>query len=366
MALPIEMQVGELITQSRQAPQGPTAIALAEEAVRLADTTRDVALGMMAREQLIEAATFGGQSQKAIVAFTWCMAQCDRQPEEFDETNFFWSFKWIADNLAEYPTIPREQIFRLIDDMAARYERHGYSLKPVHKTRIDTCVDMGELEGARHWLLKWQQTPEDWNNDCEACEVNSLGRFQLLLGDFDAAMSTFHPLLNTRRLRCSNVPHATYATVLGPLMARGRGEEADGYHAVGYPMVRSSPSFLPEAGLHMEFAAARGNTARGLKMFERHVGWLLHSGSPLEHLLFYLSARRLIGAAREKARGESRKLRLPKGLPLYRDDGEYAWVDLLAWIDGELNKLATAFDARNGNDHYTRRVAETRGQGPDA
>jgi hypothetical protein len=360
MDLPIEMQVEELITQSRRAPRGPTAIALAEEAVRLADTSRDVALGVLARERLIDAAAYGGQSLKLIVAFTWILAQCDKDPERFHEAEYFWKFKWFAEHLAEFPEIPKDRLFALFDDMAARYERHGYSLRPVHKVRCNACVEMGDIEGARHWFMKWQQTEMDWNNDCAACEADSKGRFQLALGDYKGAMQTFRPIVDTRRMRCAEVPHVTFAQVSLPTLRDGAEEKAVGYQEAGYRMVRNNPDFIRQVGMHIEFAAEHGDVDEGLKMFERHAVWYTHSGSPLEHFTFLLGVRKLIAKAKQRSRQETRKLRFPRALPFWQQDGNYRWDDLLTWADTELDRLAAAFDARNGNDHYTRQVDEAR------
>jgi hypothetical protein len=355
-----EEQVQELIYQSMSAPKGPTAISFAEEAVRIADTLRDVHLGMEAREQLIDAAGNGGRSDKMLVAFTWCLARCDRAPDEFEEEDFFWSFKWVGEHLAEFPHISRTQVFALFDDMERRYKRHDYSIKPVHKLRCNACVEMGDMEQARKWFAKWQKERGDWNNDCAACEANSKGEFQLALGDFAAARRTYKPIIETLKLKCAEVPHLSHGRMLLPLHEHDLQEEAERSHKLGYKLVRNNPDFLVPVGQHIAYAAARGDVKDGLKMLEKHAGWLTHSGSPLDHFEFFVGIRAVLAAGKSAASTDQVKLRLPKELPVYRPDGEYPWDDLLAWADSRLNELATAFDKRNGNDYYSSRVREAR------
>lgn len=359
----METQVEELLRQSRAAPRGPTAIALAEEAVRLADSARDPQLGMLARGALIDAAGHGGRSDKMLVAFAWVLAQCDageRKEPLFHESTWLWRYKWVGEHVAEFPHITRGQISALFDDMELRYARNGNSAKPVHKLRCNACIRMGRLEEARHWLRLWQDTPKDWKNDCAACEADALGQFQLALGDFAGAMQTFAPIVEHGRLRCAEVPHLTYSRTLLPLARDGQAERASQYHEQGYRRIRSNPDFIEPVGRHLEFIGLYGETAEGLRLIERHLVWLTHSGSPLEHLAFYVGMRRVLVAARARARGETRRLRLPRTHPLWRQDGEYRWDELIHWADVELDKLAGAFDARNGNDYCARRVKEAR------
>src|SRR4028118_2006681 len=79
-------QVRELFFQSYYLEDGDSKIMLLEEAVRLADICGDFALQYDARDYLINAATFGGAPEKALVAYSWCLAQYDAgREQEMDE-----------------------------------------------------------------------------------------------------------------------------------------------------------------------------------------------------------------------------------------------------------------------------------------
>jgi hypothetical protein len=72
---------------------------------------------------------------------------------------------------------------------------------------------------------------------------------------------------------------------------------------------------------------------------------------------FYRAARLLLSRLQVKGHGAV-PLRLPSNFPLHRPDGRYEVAALMGWFDAQLNALATRFDARNGNDHFRRRIAE--------
>ena len=96
MSADYQTQVEELLDQAGELPDGPSKLALLEEAVRLADVHQDVALGDEVRSDLIRVAKFSGYPEKALVAFSWRLAQADRDPDNFPEKDLLWEYKWIA------------------------------------------------------------------------------------------------------------------------------------------------------------------------------------------------------------------------------------------------------------------------------
>jgi len=68
----------------------PARIAIHEEAVARADTLNDITLGYETRQKLVEAALFGGRPDLMLVAFSWCVAAFDTDPDQFDAHDFLW------------------------------------------------------------------------------------------------------------------------------------------------------------------------------------------------------------------------------------------------------------------------------------
>ena len=108
------------------------------------------------------------------------------------------------------------------------------------------------------------------------------------------------------------------------------------------------------------FLVLTDNLLQGVKLFEKHLPWALEKVKLSEQYYFYLATRLLF--LRLRASGQERvKLRLLTTLPCFEETGAYEVVKLFDWFDGTCRELAAKFDARNGNDHYTRQVEEQAG-----
>ena len=93
----------ELIREAEHLGDTVAGVTAAEDAVRAADVSGSDDQRLRAREALIQNATFTGLPDKALVAFTWCLALCDREPDEFPDERMLWSYKWIVNSLDSFP-----------------------------------------------------------------------------------------------------------------------------------------------------------------------------------------------------------------------------------------------------------------------
>ncbi|HTU17501.1 MAG TPA: hypothetical protein VMG10_05505 [Gemmataceae bacterium] len=351
-------QVEELLDQAASLPDGPSKVALLEEAVRLADVHQDVILGDTVRAKLIEAATFSGYPEKALVAFSWRLGQCDRNPTQFPESKLLWQYKWIASKLDNFPQISRQQIEDAFDDMTRRYQRAGAKLRPIFEIRWDMALAMGEPDQARKYYRLWEKAPRDSHTDCLACEQQGRVYFHVEMGKNVKALELAEQILRGR-MRCRTIPHRTYAQVLMPLLKLRQVEKAVEYHRKGYRLIRNNLTFLYTTSAHLTFLVLTDNLLRALKMFEDHLGWALNSKDPYACWRFYLAAHLLMSRLAESGQ-TTFKLRLPKTAPCYQEGSRYEVSDLASWIHKTCLDLATRFDARNGNDSFVRRL---KGQG---
>jgi hypothetical protein len=358
MTTDYQAQVEELLDQTFVLPDGPSKLALLEEAVRLADSHQDVALGDDVRDDLIRTATFSGYPEKALVAFSWRLAQADRDPEQFPDCRLLWQYKWIAGKLKNFPQISRKQIDDALDDMAQRCQRAGCGLRSIHKLRADDARDMGEPDEARRHYRAWEKTPRDYNSDCLACEQDHRVTHYLFLGKKEKALELAQPILRGA-MRCAEIPHITYASVLLPLLQLGQVEQAAEYHHKGYRPIATNRNYLAQIGDHLLFLALTENLSRGIHLFEKHVSWALEVNDQRERWLFFLGARFLLSRVVENGT-TSLKLRLPKALPCYQEEGRYESAVLASWVDETCRDLAAQFDARNGNDGFARRLTAQR------
>ncbi|MDQ1610896.1 MAG: hypothetical protein QOG00_827 [Pyrinomonadaceae bacterium] len=350
-------QVRDLFIQAYYLPDGDTKIALLEEAVRLADICGDFKLRYDAREHLIEAATFGGAPEKALVAYSWSLAQYDARPEEVNEWDVLWKYKWILDTIANFPQISKAQILEMLDDMAARYKRAGYSLRSNYLMRNRLYQFWDEAEAARYFH-KGHETPRDILSDCAACERSDEVSFAIREGDDARAVELAEPIIRGR-MRCSSIPKSTFANLLLPLVRLGRLEEAVSLHFQGYRLVaRAAKGSVSTASEHLEFLVVTENFDRAVGIFEKHLADAAPLADAASKFDYYLASWFLLAQLDERG-VETLRLRLPHTFPAYEERGTYETATLAARFLAECESLAALFDARNESDSYTRSIRKT-------
>src|SRR5262245_33567715 len=128
-------RIDELVSEAEDLESGPAQVALFEQAVQLADLHQNIPAGFETRMRLIDAAMVAGQPQLMLVAFSWCLSQCDRFPEEFNGEALLWKHRWVVFSLPLFPQVSREQILASLEDMTQRYRRAGSTLRAVHLLR---------------------------------------------------------------------------------------------------------------------------------------------------------------------------------------------------------------------------------------
>jgi hypothetical protein len=336
-------------------PPSAAKVALLEDAVRQADSANDLEKGFALRKALAEAATFVGMPEKLLVAFSWCLAQCDRDPQRFPETDVLWQYKWATGCLPEFPQISRKQIDETLEDMTRRYTRNGASLRPIHSQRCQAGLHFGDRATVEDALPKWKGTKADAYSDCPACDRDSLMNVGLFLGRERSAAQSARPILEGR-LTCAEIPHRTYARLLLPLLKLGRADEAMEHHRAGYPLVKGNAHLLDGVDKHLLFATVVGKRDAAVKIFERHLPLALEASSPDARYLFYRASLFLFRRLKEKSPRKT-AFKLPEAFPLWNEAGKYDSGELAAWFEREALALAELFDARAGNDYRRTQIA---------
>lgn len=351
------LQVYRLINESLDLDEGETQVMLMEEAVRLADAGGDLELRYFVREQFIRAAVFGGATEKAIVAFSWCLAQFDRHPGKFSQWAILWKYKWIVGLVSNFPEIPKSQIFEMLADMERRFEAAGYGQRVVYHHRYRLAEFWGDREEAVRCFRRAEELPKDELSNCTACELDDRVSFSFYCGDDERGVALAAPILAGRE-SCATVPHRTLANLLLPLVRLGRQREALGHHLKGYRLIAGNKTFLDRLSEHVVFLALTENTAKAVKLFEKHYHWTERNMDAANRFRFYRAAWFLFDVLAE-GRRETLRLRLPASFPPYRADGRYETAQLAAWLRDQADRLAARFDERNGTDFFARMLAET-------
>lgn len=349
-------QVDRLLSQAESLPHGPTRIELCEEAVRLADSHNDSELAYRAREELVEAACFGGRPDLLIVAFSWCLSTFDRDPYgPISVYSLLWRMKWVVSALPKFPEIELATIHGMLDDMERRFRDFGGSIQPVVGKRRSVALQSGNLETARAVHKQFMRMSRSFLSDCHACELDSLASYWFDIRKNTLGVRKAEEVINGG-MRCAEVPQVTYAEILLPMVRIGRAADAMKYHKKGYPLVRRNVGEVAHWGEHMCYLALTGNEARAAKLLERHLPDVENSHDPLAKLAFFRHMLMVIECLTDQK--EKLKLRLPKESPFASDSGEYVLADLAQAVRKRAIDLSRQFDRRNQNNYYTELVNE--------
>jgi hypothetical protein len=353
-----EANYEDLVEQAADLGHTPQAVGLLEEAVRLADAAGEVYGAYHTRSQLVEAAVFSGFHEKALVAFSWMLAQADRDPDEFDTPNLLWQYKWILGNVSHYPQIPRRRILDLLDDFERRLTRHGHGLRSAHNLRMQAAMGMGELVEAERRLRQWIACSRDALADCPACELNSHVELLADLERDDEALFKAAPILRGR-LSCAEVPHDTYGNLMRPLLRLGRLDQAREHYKVGYRLVSHSRAFIDALAEHLLLLAHDANWTAAAELLEKHLLWAAETADLNARFRFYLASWLLLEKWPQSAVAP-RDFHLAAAPPEAPKSATRNPTELAAWLRDETLHLASRFNQRNENDYYSQLIDKSR------
>jgi len=322
-----------------------------EEAARLADLDGDTALGFEARLELVE--TVHSYPATVLAPFSWCLAQCDRDPKQFSERALLWEYKGIVLGIENLPQIPMDQILGLIEDIARRYDRNLLSPRPIYRIKLFLAMYTGQKKQAQVNHQKWVAAPRDKLADCAACECDTEVQYLIFKGQDDRAIKTAEPILE-EGLGCRTVPRQTLAELLLPLVRLGRLVEAMGCHRRGYRLIEGDSGCVHDAAQHLVFLALTNHWAKAIKVFEYYLPFprYIEVADHAHRFYFTLASRFLMERLRAVGR-HSVKFKLPKAFPAYQESGKYDVAALEDWFEADARRIAARFDARNGTKWFT-------------
>jgi hypothetical protein len=352
------VEARELREQADQAaPHSAERVDLLERAARLADSAGDTALGYAVRGDLIQAAVFAGEPQRAMVAFAWCLALCDERPEEYPEADLHWKYKWMALLVPEFAEISREQVCALLDDIEARFRRRGLGEGAVLNLRALTAAKLGDHAELERYFEAWRRSSRDALSDCLACELShEIGLLVRLRRD-DEAIDKMRRLLESRR-RCVEVPAHTYAVVQLALLRKHDLVTAMAYHRQGYPLLkRLRKEGVDRVGDHLAVLAVAHELGRGLRILRESMPLAAEHPAGFSRLRFLVGAQVLL--QRASAHQEKATLVVPKAFGGNGENQQHKLVSVAELIAEQARTLAGLFDRRNGN-HSTSQWAEER------
>lgn len=348
-----------LWSEARDLKDSPIKVAILEKAVRMADSLRDLDEGYRLREELVAAATLSDQRGRAQVAFAWCLAQSDKDPERFPEHALLWEYNyWILNTITDFPNIPLGKIRALQDDLENRLRRGGYGLKSYYDLRINNAKDMGCLAERDKFNKLWRQAKDDKISDCRACKQDRWLNLYLDEKNYPKVIDAARPILSGK-VACDRVPHDTYVSLIEAYWCQGKKGKAEEMFCRGYRLVagdRNCPIII--SGL-LNYLVRICDIRRGLNLIERHLPWVA-SLNNLDARARVFSRFANFFERLAIDRPQSRKVRIPRGMPIHSDEGRYSPAALAAWFRKESERIAALFDVRNGNNYFSWYLANSR------
>jgi tetratricopeptide (TPR) repeat protein len=314
-------------------PGGRARSVRAETLLDAADQLGDPETQICALHTVIEAYERGGESFRSPVLFSRLLRLWDRHGKTLRdagrlEYETHWVFKWMTSDLLSVPEVPLATVHGFVDEMERRYRLAGYSLRAVHAQRFYVARHLGDGGQAEVHFGRWLASERDLMSDCRACEHLTQGMWRAESGDDLGALRLWRPTIDGV-ITCLDEPASTLAASLKPLLRLGRYDEARANHLRGYRLLRGRVEQRAAFGRHLEFCALTGNGDRGLEILAENPGLFDPPYEPLDYLEFLSCAALLV---RDRA--------------------------------SEIDDLARRFDARNGNDAVSARIAVTMQQTP--
>ena len=335
----------------QEVPYGRESVTLLEEWIRYVDTTNEQGMSYGLRRQYIQECINEGMPEKAIVAFSWCLTQFDKN-EELDEWHsLIWQYKTILELIPIFSTVSRDQITQMQEDMARRLAESGHNERTAHYYRSWNLMRMGDYEKAMEYQVIYLGMERTSISDCIACErdrqIELLSRMQRN----DEALAAASPVL-TGEMVCSEVPEFTNGHLVKALLQKGDVEAARERQLAGYEAVRGEEKYLGTIGDLMLAVIRTDRFDEGIQQVNRHLQWAVAAHADELQMRFYAP----VGLLLEKlatVRPQSVGVRIPQELSCWSRDGKYDPAALGLWFRNEAQQIADRFNQRNGNKMWT-------------
>jgi tetratricopeptide (TPR) repeat protein len=340
---------------------------LINEAILEADDSGDERLAYRARMRLTVSAKMTGDTDAMLSSFGWCLGKHQSDPDRFpltiDQLDLLWQFKWMVGTLAASPLFPLAEIHTVITEMTEMYQRANVGLSGVLQARFDEAVENGRLDEAAAIRAELQSTDRDDYSHCEACVRSEDADYLSSIGRTDDAIVKFDEIIE-QNLSCGAEPEVSMARSLLPYLRSGLFAKAKAAHLRGYRLARMNDDNIGIIAHHLVFCAVTGNEARGLTMLERHIGWLAHDSL---NAIAHFSSLRAIGVLLDAvvlAGHPEAVVRGADATALREFFGEHSgpWTAAAlaeaSWSAAE--RLAVAFNERNGNQYYSDLLQQSR------
>jgi len=320
--------------------------------IKRAQEKNDIDLEYKARTEFMQAVAFTSQPEKSLACFPWLLSINDKYPGKYWLWEILWYYKWVVNEVAHFPTITKQRIEDIMEDMERRYVAAGYGTKTIVYFWRRIYQDFGEPELAQAAHKKWENMEESSSmSDCSACVRNHLVSHHYYMGEFQEAIDAAQDLLN-KKMTCKSVPKRTYHKVVSSYCRLGKLEEAIPVYKKAVRNLGHHQPYLEDYGSLLILLSLTENFTPAKNIFVKQLPHALEHKQDHDIQLFYIASLFFLKALQEDGR---KKIVLPEELklPVESEKRSYQIDDLIPFFEKEIDRIADLFNERNGNDFFS-------------
>ncbi|MBR6242621.1 MAG: hypothetical protein IKQ90_03895 [Ruminococcus sp.] len=335
--------------QFRMMPRGSERFRYLRKCIAQADAEKDFRLALRLRFLFIEESIFGDDNYSAIVMFPEYMALYDQHPDLHDKYDFMYAFKWIIEDIQNFPQVTPEKAEELFTEFAKRCREYGYSLRAMYMKRAEYYIPIDAGQFRKNMEL-FRREASDEMSDGTAHDLALEAKAEMLFGDASKAVRMLNDQL-ARGLTASEVPEREYGIFAETLTRRGEFAAAEHYADLLLPMISGKGNYLMETGFVL-LTKAYTDLFAAINVFRRHIHFYVSCKNTRMQFYFAEAAARLFDNILSSGKEEI-KLVLPADFPLYNMKGTYSVEQLRDYFRSDALSCAEKFDNCYGTTFYT-------------
>ncbi|PZD97382.1 hypothetical protein DNH61_03275 [Paenibacillus sambharensis] len=324
----------QLRSKAWSMPSGNQKLRVLEESIRLADEYMSKQQAYDARMDYTDEALMCGCGERMFISFGWCLSEFERNPGDYSSHHILWHYKWILNQVWRFTDFPLELINRMFEDFKTKCLKYDYHLGPYYKNLRAFAMARGDVSAAAEAYLEWKRARRDALSDCQACDHDALGQHHYQLGHYKRGLQKVKQIFDGK-ISCRSVPKNTYSNALLPLLEAGRAEQAAAISRKGLRLLAEGRGDLDYYADYLRYYAIV-DLPKAKRIVERLTPYALQTREDWTRFKFLLAVRIFFSQWYRKKR------RSVPAVPLHVTP---------EWVRDECDRLAAAFDKRNGNSH---------------
>ena len=349
--------IQELLDAAEAIPSGNVRLALYEEAVRWADTHRDVDAGFRVRRLLIDEAASCLRYDLYAATFSWCFSMARANPDRFQTDGLLEHYQHVVSKVVNFPDVTRAQYESLFEDGVRELSASGLSLRVAYLERRSVAIDFGDPAMAVAADLEWRKHPrarESWRGNFfigEAHEKTRQLEYDSLLRDDRAVLAAVDSHFASAD-RDSALDRVFTVYSLLPLLRMGRRAEAAEKYRLVEKKTYSTAGYFWERSEILEYLVRIGDWPAAIREFKSQLPVALAQRDPLSHF-YCLRPSAVLFDRLVEAGIATVAMAAPTGVSWAEDSSVYSTTVVRDWLRAEVSVIAARFDQRNGNTYYS-------------